>query len=313
MAAMIDVVVVTNNARDMVLECLGHLGDATIASIVVVDNASSDGTADAIAARAPHVRVVRLDAHRGLSFAFNRGSECGRAPLVLFLNDDMFCQPGAIDRLAGVLGEQRDAASAGGRLVDPATLATQDAYRPRAFPTLGGFAMSLSGLDRLWRANPWSAPRSHRALDERGGPVAVDQPAGGGLLVRRSALDAIGGWDEGYWFWYEDVDISRRLAAHGRALWVPDAVFRHVGGATVKRWTATESVRRMLHGMVRYGWLHLPRSQTRAFGLLLLAMAVPRAVVFGCARSPRWTVYRDLTRNGAALLRRRPAPGLLER
>ncbi len=126
-------------------------------------------------------------------------------------------------------------------------------------------------------------------------------------------LERIGGWDEGYWFWFEDVDISRRLAEHGIALWAPEATFRHVGGATVSRWSAAESLRRMLHGMVRYGSIHFPRSQTRALGALLVAMAVPRALVFRGLDAQKWSVYRDLAGNGAALLRRRRVPGMLER
>ena len=310
---MVDVVIVTNNARDMVLECLDHLRDASIASIVVVDNASEDGTADAVREHAPGARLVRLDEHHGLSFAFNRGSERGTAPYVLFLNDDMFTEPGAIDRLVAILAGHPRAASAGGRLADPATLVTQDAYRPRAFPTLAGYATTLTGLDRVWKRNPFTAPASHRDLDDSGGPLEVDQPAGGGLLVRRDVLELIGGWDEGYWFWFEDVDISRRLSSHGIALWAPEATFRHVGGATVSRWTAAESLRRMLHGMVRYGSIHFPRSQTRALGALLVAMAIPRAVLFRVLDAQKYALYRDLTRSGAALLRRRPAPGMLER
>ncbi|MEY2516191.1 MAG: hypothetical protein QOJ89_3549 [bacterium] len=310
---MVDVVIVTHNAREMMLECLDHLQDPSIASIVVVDNASADGSDEAVRERAPRVQLIRLDSHHGLSFAFNRGSERGSAPYVLFLNDDMFSEPGAIDGLVAVLDARPRAVSAGGRLVDPRTRMTQDAYRPRAFPTLLGYAMSLTGLDRLWPKNPWTAPRSHRDLDDRGEPVEVDQPAGGGLLVRRSVLKQIGGWDEAYWFWFEDVDVSRRLAAHGAALWVPKAVFRHVGGATVSRWTAAESLRRMLHGMVRYGSIHFPRSQTRALGALLVAMAVPRALVFRRLDREKCTVYRDLTSNGAALLRCRAVPGMLER
>ncbi|HUR86504.1 MAG TPA: glycosyltransferase [Solirubrobacteraceae bacterium] len=310
---MVDVVIVTNNARDMVLECLDHLGDGSIASIVVVDNASEDGTAGAVRDHAPEARLVRLDEHHGLSFAFNRGSECGTAPYVLFLNDDMFTEPGAIDRLVAVLDSHPSAASAGGRLADPATLATQDAYRPRAFPTLTGYAMSLTGADRLWPQNPWSTPRSHRDLDDGNGPIEVDQPAGSGLMVRRDVLEQIGGWDEGYWFWFEDVDISRRLSAYGPALWAPEATFRHVGGATVSRWTAAESLRRMLHGMSRYGSLHFPRRQTRALGALLVAMAVPRALVFARLDRQKATLYRDLARNGVALMRRRDVPGMLER
>ncbi len=310
---MVDVVIVTNNSRDMVLECLDHLVDASIASIVVVDNASEDATDAAVHEHAPQVRLVRLEEHHGLSYAFNRGSECGSAPYVLFLNDDIFTERGSVDLLAAVLDAHPRAASAGGRLADPATLATQDAYRPRAFPSLAGYAMNLSGLDRLWRRNPFNAPRSHRDLDDAGGPVEVDQPAGGGLLVRRSVLERIGGWDEGYWFWFEDVDISRRLSHHGAALWAPQATFRHVGGATVSRWTAAESLRRMLHGMVRYGSIHFPRSQTRALGVLLVAMAVPRAIVFRRLDAQKYALYRDLASNGAALLRRRRVPGMLER
>src|SRR3954468_779140 len=154
---MVDAVVVTSNSRDVALKCLAHLGDPAIDRVVLVDNASGDGTIDAVRERFPDVDTVRFDTHSGLSAAFNAGAARTAAPLILFLNDDIFAAGGAVSRLAAELEARPDAVSAGGRLVNPDEVgATQDQYRPRRFPTLMTFFMTLTGTDRLWKQNPWS-------------------------------------------------------------------------------------------------------------------------------------------------------------
>ena len=81
------------------------------------------------------------------------------------------------------------------------------------------------------------------------------------MLVRREVTERIGGWDERYWFWYEDVDFSRRLAAHGTQLYVPAAPFRHVGGATARRLRRVDGHRRTFHGVLVYAHTPLLRSR----------------------------------------------------
>ena len=201
-------VIPTFNARELMLRCLQHLDDPAIAQTVVVDDASTDGTSQALSESFPDVRVVVLDRHRGLAHALNRGAEVGTAELVLFINNDVFPIDGAIGHLCGALAENPLAASAGGRLVDPGTERTQDTYQPRAFPGLVGLAVRLIGVERAWPSNPWTGQHLRRPLDTVATTQTDRQPAGACLLVRREAFELVQGWDEGYWFWYEDVDLQ---------------------------------------------------------------------------------------------------------
>ena len=280
---LIDAVFLTSNSCAQALECIDHLREPEIASIVMVDNASTDGTADAVRAAHPDVTVLGLDEPAGLATALNRGAELGHAPFILYLNDDVFAEGGAIGLLLQTLCGHDDAVAAGGRLVER-DLTTQDRYRPRAFPSPATVAARLIGLERLWPRNPWTGRHLRRRLDDHT-TVAVDQPAGACMLVRRSAVTRIGGWDERYWFWYEDVDFSRRLAAEGTQLYVPAAPFRHVGGSTARRLPRSEGHRRTFHGILLYAQTHFSPGGRAIVGLTLAAHSTARALM--TARSDR--------------------------
>jgi len=309
----VDVVIPTFNARELMVRCLQRLDDPAIAQTVVVDDASTDGTSRAIFEGFPDVRVVALDRHRGLAHALNRGAEAGTAELVLFLNNDVFPIDEAIGHLCGALGDNQLAASAGGRLVDPGTERTQATYQPRVFPGLVGLAVRLIGVERAWPSNPWTGQHLRRPLDTVATTQTDRQPAGACLLVRREALQQVRGWDEGYWFWYEDVDLSRRLAELGDALYVPTAMFEHVGGASTSGWARHEQHKRLYHGTLRYAEQHLPRWQQVLLGALMVVVTIPRIAWFG-RRSQFDAVnsYRHLLGEGWALAAGRvlePTPG----
>jgi N-acetylglucosaminyl-diphospho-decaprenol L-rhamnosyltransferase len=240
---VIDAVVATRDSRELVLECVEHLRSPLLERVVVVDNGSVDGTAEAL--RDGEVEVVRLDEPEGLSFAYNRGAEAGTAELLLFLNDDVFASGEAIAELAGALEARPDAVAAAGRLVDPEDGRTQEQYLPRAFPGAGALAASLFG-------------RSRPPLElDAATVVAVDQPPGACLLVRRNAFEEIGRWDEDFEFWFEDVDLARRLRTRGATLYVPSAAFPHIGGASARRLSHAEVVARHYRGALLYAERHL--------------------------------------------------------
>src|SRR5262245_42421993 len=173
-SALVDVVVPTYDAREVVLECVNSLDDEVIAERIVVDDVSSDGTAEAVREQFPEAIVVELDEHRGLSHALNAGARHGSAPYVLFINNDLVAEPGSIRLLVEALASHPGAASAGGRLVDPGSLRTQEGYRPRDFPTLATIIARLAGIERFWRKSPWSGAHVRRPLGD-GEVVRVDQ------------------------------------------------------------------------------------------------------------------------------------------
>jgi N-acetylglucosaminyl-diphospho-decaprenol L-rhamnosyltransferase len=307
----VDAVIPTFNAAELLRRCLERLDDPAVARVIVVDDVSTDGTREVAESFGSRVSLVRLSEHRGLAHALNRGVTQGDAEFVLFLNNDVFARPGAIGRLVDALRADPEAASAGGRLVDPGTDRTQDSYLPRALPELTGVCVRVVGVERFWKRNPWTGQHLRRPLDLHRTTRVDRQPAGACLLVRRAALAAIGGWDERYWIWYEDVDLSRRLAQVGYALYVPDAVFEHVGGASTGHYPRAEQHRRLYHGTMRYGEAYFSRSRRAALGLVVMAVSLPRIAYFSLRDREAASVYRQIFRGGLALVRGRPVPSLM--
>jgi N-acetylglucosaminyl-diphospho-decaprenol L-rhamnosyltransferase len=304
--AVVDVVVVTMNLKDVVLRCLEHLGDETVASVTVVDNASTDGTDAAIRERFPDVNVDHLDERISLAAAYNRGAAAGGAPYVLFLNNDIFALPGSVATLVEALERRPGAVAAMGRLVDPGGDETQTDYQPRPFPTLRSFAASLVGIEDRWKTNPWTGGHRRRPLDQRQ-TVPIEQAVGACLLVRREPFVDVGGWDEQYALWFEDVDISRRLGTLGDVLYVPQAPFEHVGGATAGRLDRAAMVDRHYNGALRYGSKHFAPLPRLGLGALYLLVALIRGVTTrGDAELA--AAYATVRRSALSLLRGRPVP-----
>lgn len=306
----VDVVVPTFDARELALSCVARLvEEQAVARVTVVDDASSDGTAEALADRFPDFHVVRLRSHRGLAHAFNAGAAGGDAELVLFLNNDILTLPSAISRLAAALRDDDEAVSAGGRLVDPGTTNTQLAYQPRQIPGLRGLLVRISGIERSWPRNRWTGKHLTAPLSESVRQRTDRQPAGACLMVRRVIFEDVGRWDERYWMWYEDVDLSRRLRARGPALYVPDAVFEHVGRASTKRWRKHEQHLRLYHGTMVYAQQHLSPARQAALGGAMAVSCAQRLFVHRLLRHERAAAtYRSLLRTAWALCRFEPLP-----
>lgn len=237
------ILIVNWNARDPLLRCLDSLSSLPHL-VIVVDNASEDGSADAVARRFPEVTLVRSASNLGFAGGVNRARhEAAQAPgpkadQLLLLNPDTVATAGAIEALAAVLAEDAAIGAVGGRLVHPDG-SPQSGFNVRRFPTLGSFAMDLLLIDQVWPDNPWTRRYLARDLDDGGDAVAVDvdQPAAACLMVRADAFDTINGMDADFHpAWFEDVDFCRRLhAARYRIRFEPRATFVHLGGVAMRR------------------------------------------------------------------------------
>jgi GT2 family glycosyltransferase len=282
-ASSVDVVVVTRDTRELTLRCvasvLAEARDPTLRlSCAVVDNASSDGTAEALSARHPAVRVLRNPVNRGYANACNQGLHGGSGEYVLVLNSDVIGRPGAIAALIGFLRRSPAHVAAGGRLVDPGTDRVQRGHAVRAFPRLLAQMAQMLGLERHWPSNPIS--RRYLMLDldyER--TQDVEQPAGSCLACRRADFDAIGGFDEAFFYWYEDVDLVRRLHERGRVAYVHDAVFEHVGGTTFAQWGRPSAILTWYPSLFRYFAKHHPRREQLALRALAALLCAIRAAI----------------------------------
>lgn len=278
----VDVVVPTRDTCALVLACLDSLGtrDGDVElRCVVVDNASRDGTVDALAARHPAATAIRNERDPGYGAACNQGARRGSAPYVLVLNSDVTARPGAVARLVAFLEAHPDHVAAGGRLLDAGSDRTQVGFTVRALPTLRAQVALLCGLERLWARNPISRRQLMLDFDyER--TQDAEQPAGACLLCRREAFERIGGFDERFHYWFEDVDLCRRLWDEGRVAYVHDARFEHVGGASFARWPRPRAIVTRHASLLRYFAKHHPRREQRALRFVVALLALARALAW---------------------------------
>jgi len=216
--------------------------------VVVVDNASTDGSARAVRDRHPEALVIANPDNAGFGRACNQGWRATRAPLVLFLNPDAEVGPGALATLAAVLESRPEVAAAG-----PRTRSADGAIQVSTGPDLGWLAEARQR--RLVRG---VARRQAAALAEAEARHAVehepDWVSGACLIARRSALEAVSGFDERFFLYEEDADLCRRLrAAGGRIVFTPRAEVRHRLGSSMAR--APERARLEYHRshLVYYG------------------------------------------------------------
>jgi hypothetical protein len=277
----LSVVIVSFNARDHLEHCL----DAVAGSgheVVVVDNASSDGTPALVRERFPSVRIVELEENIGFGAANNVGMEAASGRWLLLLNSDAWPVDDAIERLAAFGEAHPRAGIVGPRLRNPDGSLQRSV---RGHPTLWRIATEYLFLRHL-------APRS-RALNafygggfDHASVREVEVLKGAVLLVRRESSEAVGGFDPAYFMYGEEMDLCYRVREAGWAVvFDPDAEFVHVGGvSTGARWgdrPAFGPMRRdQLRGLLRFLAGHeSPRRAEQARRLLVAAFRL-RAVLF---------------------------------
>jgi GT2 family glycosyltransferase len=223
----VSAVVVSHNTRDDLLRCLASLRDHAQLPIevIVVDNASSDGSVEAVRRDFPAVRVIASPENLGFSRANNLGIREARAAYVLVINSDAEVRPGAVAALAAGLDSRNDVA-----VVGPRTLSSDETIQISFGPALSPLAewrqrRLVSGV----RRRDASALREAGALAGR--EHEPDWVSASCFLARRKALDAIGGFDEAFFLYEEDVDLCVRLRAAGwRIVFTPSAeVVHHLG------------------------------------------------------------------------------------
>ena len=232
MTPSLEIVIVSYNTADDLATCLAALHEAPpahLARVTVVDNASTDGSADRVAARWPAVSLLRLDTNIGFGAANNVALRRDGPELVLLLNSDTVASGGAIDALVERL-LATGAAAAGPRLVDRAG-------RPEV--SFGRMLTPLTELAQLVRGRLAASPSrlAQRYIGRHvGREREVDWVSGACLLVRRTAAREAGLFDERYFMYEEDVDFCAALRARGgRILFTPAAEIVHARGRSVAR------------------------------------------------------------------------------
>lgn len=227
--ARADVVVVTHNSRDRIRACVEPLSRSPELSVIVVDNDSRDGTLEVLADLP--IRAVQRRDNLGFSFACNLGWRDGGSPTVVFLNPDTIAEPATILRLAGLLEEDRTVGAVGPLLHDEHGGIHMS---QRRFPTAAISFAAAFFLPRLWTATPWSVDVGDMDAYRRSG--SPDWVSGACVALRRDVLAQIGGFDERFFMYYEDMDLCRRVRNRGLDVrFEPSVSVTHIGAASAPR------------------------------------------------------------------------------
>jgi N-acetylglucosaminyl-diphospho-decaprenol L-rhamnosyltransferase len=192
------VVIPTLNARNLLAEALEHLEAQTVEhDVVVVDNASTDGTSELLAERFPRVRAMRIEENVGFGRAVNRGAAVVETDAIVLINNDVLCEPDFLERLLEPLADETVSMVAG-------ILLQHD--RPGLVDSAGiELDTSLRSWDSLWN-------RPVAELADAPEPVG---PCGGAAAFRSEAFRDVGGFDESFFAYWEDVDLALRMRLAG--------------------------------------------------------------------------------------------------
>ena len=273
MSAKLAVAIVAHSNRDLLLEALAALTGpgrpAVEHTLHVLDNASEDGTCDAVREHFPDVDLVAQDFRDGFGANHNRLLARSDAPYHFLLNDDATVEPGAVDALVAYLDAHPEVAVAAPRIVYPDGRHQPSAFR---FPDPATCLRSLATLGQA-------------GVEQRvtGAPAAVDWASGCALVLRRSAIELTGPFDQGFYMFSEETDLQKRLADRWfQTHVVPQATVRH----HVRASTSADPSRRIVEfwrSRRRYWAKHHPGTRGDA---ARLALAGQYSALSGLSRLP---------------------------
>lgn len=273
------VICVTYNPGPELADFASSLRTATTADVelVLADNGPDAEVVDEVAA-AFGARVIRTGANLGYGGGANAGAIDAEQPWLVVANTDIVWEPGALDALIDAAEPDPRVAAVGPALLNPDGTVYPSA---RELPSLTqgvGHALFV----RVWPGNPWTRAY-HRRQEEAGSQRFAGWLSGACLVLRREAFEQVGGFDDTYFMFFEDVDLGERLATAGwRNLYVPSARVTHVGGTSWRERpasmisahhrSATVYLRRRYHR-----WYEWPVRTALALGLRAREIAQLRA------------------------------------
>lgn len=273
----LSVVIVNWNTGCLLGECLQSLAADLEAAgefeaeVIVVDNASTDRSIEALDGGFPAMRCIRNRENMGFARATNQGIRISRGRYVLLLNPDTEVKRGALAAMQHFLDGHPLAGAVG-----PLLLNTDGSLQISAYPepTIVREAWRLSYLDRLWPVGCYRMSSWHTDV-----PREVDVLSGACLMLRRAALDQCGLLDERFFIYSEDQDLCRRLRRCGwRLFWLPSARVVHHGGRSTRQVKAEMFVR-LYREKVSYFRMHHGRAAAWRYKAVLVWASALRQVL----------------------------------
>lgn len=257
----LSIVILSWNTKDLLRACLDTVVAADkpgATEIIVIDNDSKDGSADMVAEAFPSVLLERNDVNEGFAKGCNQGIRRARGRYVLLLNSDTELGEGALLEMHTFLEEHPDYGAVAPKLVSPDGT-TQRCCQ--AFPRMRTTFFFSTPFER-WMPNSAELKRYFLRDWDHEDERDVDQPPAAVLMVRSSVLEEVGHFDEDLWLFYNDVDLSKRMAAAGwKTRYLADTrVLHHIGASTkqfgdfVLEWQRN----RLAYYRKHHGWISGP-------------------------------------------------------
>jgi N-acetylglucosaminyl-diphospho-decaprenol L-rhamnosyltransferase len=294
----IAVAVINHNTMSELRTCLLSVAAENPVQVIVVDTGSNDGSVAMVSREFPAVELI-VTSNGGYGAGANAALERVRMPHVLLLNSDTSVHPGALAVLDAYLERNPRVAVAGPSLIDSGGRAQQTAY---AFPTPGRIFIRETGLHYLLR------PRQADADSAR-----AEWVLGAALALRTKAVQEVGGFDESYFMYNEELDLCLRFRRAGWEVhYVPMATVMHLGGASTKKKRAAMAAQYVRSTMLLYE-NHMPRAKLTELRLVLgltLSARLVRDHVLAAVSVPRsrrqeFTERIDAWKGSLAALRER--------
>ena len=264
----LSVIIVNWNTEALLRNCLRSVY-GTIEGLafeaIVVDNASADGSVAMLKVEFPQVRRIENYENRGFAAANNQAFRAITGRYALLLNSDTVLTEGAVRDLFAFMEEHPEAVMACGQLLNADGSKQNSIAR---FPTIPSLLLNIPLLETLFPDRYPSKRQDYRH------PIEVDSCIGACLIVRKSAIDGVGGFDERYFFFFEETDWARTMRqAGGKIYHVPAARIYHLQGKSVGT-----SVRSRMH-FYRSRYLYFMKWESPARSLLAAVLVVMRLVV----------------------------------
>ncbi len=291
---VVSIVVVSYNTREMTLDCLRSVAAETTIphEVIVVDNASGDGSAEAVAVAFPYVRLIASAENHGFAKANNLAAREARGRFLLLLNPDTVVLDRAIDRLVGFAERRPEAGIWGGR-----TLYRDMSLNPgscNGLQTLWGIFCRTSGLAAAFRCSGWLNPDDYGGWD-RSTEREVGYVCGCFFLIERGFWNRLGGFDLTFVMYGEETDLCHRARALGaRPRITPEATIVHYVGAATKQ--RSDKAALVLKAQVTLARRYLPPWQRRPALFLLRVRPLVRKLG---GRLLAWTTGNARAREAA--------------
>lgn len=243
----LSIVIVTWNARDVLLpavESIFREVKGISYEVIVVDNDSKDGSADAVETEFPQAKVIRCPRNLGFAGGNNVGLREIQGRYAVLLNSDTITHAGAFERMVRTMDEHPEVGACGPQLLNPDG-SKQNCFHN--FPTLTTELVNLSLLKMLF---PVKYPSKRQDYAQ---PIEVDAVLGACMMVRREVLEKVGPMDDGYFFFLEETDWCARIREAGwKIVHIPDARITHLYGESTKKKMPTETYIEYYRSLYRF-------------------------------------------------------------